>query len=414
VSADTVARILYSTDSVEVALKDATTLPTDARGFVSVGVDGTTSRFIVVDSSGRQVVAGAGTAGSPAGGVLSVQGVSGGQAIPIEDGGGSITVDTDQLPAALVGARLDVNLGAWLGSTTPTVGQKAMAASVPVVIASDQSAVSVSQSGTWTIQQGTPPWKVEGTDADGAAPTENPVLTAGQDGTNVQTFKTDTIGRQEVIGGAADGATPAGNPVLVAGQDGTNVQTLLTETDGTLRVKHDFIDDRDLLVRLTFSQSSVSATTYYVLIDLNGSGYKHTSGTQAYLTAVSGRVGKSNSGSLWTAELAVVLRIDGTDADLGVLALGYLSLEDTMRLFSETVEVLFPMFADLTVSGGDFTKITDGYKETGVTAVNTGVTFKDILGNDVTPAVGDVLLRATLVSGSGSLDFVYGVQYYVD
>lgn len=48
------------------------------------------------------------------------------------------------LPAALVGGRLDSNIGAWLGSTAPTVAQKTMANSVPVVIASDQSAIPVS------------------------------------------------------------------------------------------------------------------------------------------------------------------------------------------------------------------------------------------------------------------------------
>ena len=51
---------------------------------------------------------------------------------------------TTQLPVALVGGRLDTNLGAWLGSTAPTVGQKVMASSVPVVIASDQSPIAVS------------------------------------------------------------------------------------------------------------------------------------------------------------------------------------------------------------------------------------------------------------------------------
>jgi hypothetical protein len=51
---------------------------------------------------------------------------------------------TAQLPAALVGGRLDENVGAWLGSTVPTVGQKGMASSLPVVVASDQSPVPVS------------------------------------------------------------------------------------------------------------------------------------------------------------------------------------------------------------------------------------------------------------------------------
>lgn len=56
---------------------------------------------------------------------------------------------TGQLPSALVGGRLDVNAGAWLGSTAPSVGQKASASSLPVVIASDQSSVPV------TAAQGT-------------------------------------------------------------------------------------------------------------------------------------------------------------------------------------------------------------------------------------------------------------------
>ena len=67
---------------------------------------------------------------------------TGSTAQPVTDNAGSLTVDSPQLPAALVGARLDVNVGAWLGATTPTVGQKTMAASIPVVIASDQSAIT--------------------------------------------------------------------------------------------------------------------------------------------------------------------------------------------------------------------------------------------------------------------------------
>jgi len=59
--------------------------------------------------------------------------------------------------------------------------------------------VDAIQSGTWTVQQGTPPWKMEGKDADGAPPTENPILVAGQDGTNVQSFKTNASGRIENV-----------------------------------------------------------------------------------------------------------------------------------------------------------------------------------------------------------------------
>lgn len=64
--------------------------------------------------------------------------------LSVDDNGASLTVDSTQLPAALVGGRLDENVGAWLGSTAPTVGSKTSANSVPVVIASDQGAVAVS------------------------------------------------------------------------------------------------------------------------------------------------------------------------------------------------------------------------------------------------------------------------------
>lgn len=152
--------------------------------------------------------------------------------LSVDDNGGSLTVDTPQLPGALVGGRLDANIGAWMGATTPTVGQKAMAASIPVVIASDQTPVDVAQSGTWTVQQGTPPWTVAGTDADGAAPTENPVLMAGQDGANVQSLKTDTTGRPEVVGAAANGVAVSGAPVRMGGSDGTLTRDILTDSGG--------------------------------------------------------------------------------------------------------------------------------------------------------------------------------------
>ena len=77
---------------------------------------------------------------------------TGSTAQPVTDNGGSLTVDTTQLPAVLIGGRLDTNNGSWLGSTAPTVGQKAMVNSVPVVIASDQTAVPVSDnSGSLTV-----------------------------------------------------------------------------------------------------------------------------------------------------------------------------------------------------------------------------------------------------------------------
>lgn len=76
-------------------------------------------------------------------------------------------------------------------------GQATSANSAPVVIASDQSAVPVSGTVTATASGD---HTVVGKVADGvaAAGAGNPVLVAGQDGTNVQSILTDTSGRQLV------------------------------------------------------------------------------------------------------------------------------------------------------------------------------------------------------------------------
>lgn len=163
--------ILYTSDQVELPLKGGASLPSDARGFLGLVLDGSTVRFVAGDGSGRPIVVGAGTAGTPGGGVVSIQGVSSGTAVPISaaslplptnaatdrttaaapfsvrlsDGSAFYNgTKTEQLPSALVGGRLDENVGAWMGSTAPTVGRKTMAASLPITLASDQPPISVS------------------------------------------------------------------------------------------------------------------------------------------------------------------------------------------------------------------------------------------------------------------------------
>jgi len=80
------------------------------------------------------------------------------------------------------------------------------------------------------------PVSVDGVDAAGAAPTVNPVPTAGTDGTLLRAFRTDTSGRQMAVGAAATGAAVTGNPVYVGGNDGTNVQPFKTDTSGRVNM----------------------------------------------------------------------------------------------------------------------------------------------------------------------------------
>lgn len=85
--------------------------------------------------------------------------------ITLADGRGSaLAVDSSgRLIVSATGSTESVNI-AQVGGATVALGQTTMSASFPVTIASNQTALPVSQSGTWTVQPGntanTTPWLV--------------------------------------------------------------------------------------------------------------------------------------------------------------------------------------------------------------------------------------------------------------
>lgn len=138
--------------------------------------------FAAADTSARAIIVGAGVAGTPAGGVLSVQGTAGGTAMPVS---GTITATVASVGAtgsavpasasyagyldstgALQGARLfDGDSGAgsqWIqganlrisasgGSLEAAAGTGTRSANVLRVTIATDDVVPVSQSGTWNI-----------------------------------------------------------------------------------------------------------------------------------------------------------------------------------------------------------------------------------------------------------------------
>jgi hypothetical protein len=224
-----------------VRVTDGTnTLPTmdvaGRAGFQKI-TDGTNTASVTASSALK--VDGSAVTQPVSGTVTSNQGTGTGAGAPwsieLSDGAAFyVAAKTGQFPSALVGGRLDTNVGSWLGSTAPTVGQKTSANSIPIVVASDQSAFPVSQSGTWTVQQGTPPWQVVGPGAAGAAVTGNPVIMGGSDGANARYVSVDSSGRQVMVGAAASGAAVAGNPVLIGGSDGANARSITVDTNGRI------------------------------------------------------------------------------------------------------------------------------------------------------------------------------------
>jgi trimeric autotransporter adhesin len=130
---------LYSSDGYELSVQNNTITPTGTRGLLVAGSDGTTTRFILMDGSSRQIVAGAGVAGTPAGGVLTIQGVSGGTVVPVS---GTVTANQGTSPWV-------VNTTQFGGNNVVT-GTGVSGVGIPRVTVSNDSNILATQSGTWT------------------------------------------------------------------------------------------------------------------------------------------------------------------------------------------------------------------------------------------------------------------------
>lgn len=177
-----------------------------------------------------------------------------------------------------------------------SLGQKAMTASVPVVISSDQSAVPASQSGTWninnvsgtvslptgasteaslaklTLTQGsttsgqsgplmqaavtsaTPSYTTSQTNplsldtngnlrvtnrsagTAGSAVPDRVLQVGGSDGTNLRALATDTSGNIRNVGNVASGATDSGDPIKIGGKYNSSTPSFTNGQRGDLQI----------------------------------------------------------------------------------------------------------------------------------------------------------------------------------
>lgn len=273
------------------ALVDQTGTPLIALGSTPTG----TEFALVVRNipSGTQVVTGSGVAGTPASGVVSIQGVAGGTPVPIS---GSITAtnpsvgtDGSTLPTSstLIGASDGTNLqqllvesaasrnlriGIWSGVNLATVTAgnalkiDGSAVTQPVSISAALPAGAnvigaVTQSGTWTVQPGntpnTTPWlssisqggNTATVSAGGALKIDGSAVTQPVSGAFFQatqpvsgaffqvTQPVSIAANIQVVGAGGNGSAATGNPVLTAGSDGTAARTIKTTTAGSVSIQ---------------------------------------------------------------------------------------------------------------------------------------------------------------------------------
>jgi hypothetical protein len=225
---------------------------------------------------------------------------------------GTVTINA-LTNTSVVKAQLQDNAG-----TAITVGQKAMASSIPIVIASDQTAIPASQSGTWTVQPGntqnTTAWLVQDTATNTSA------------------------------------ATAATRGMQIMGVFNTTPATLTTGQSGFLQLD----SSENLLVNLKTAlptgTNSIGAVTQATAANLNATV------TQGPAAAASGA---------WTAKIT-----DGT-------TIGAVKAASTAAAAADPAIVVALSPNNNTLANALFTKATDGTNTAAVKAASTAAVATD-------------------------------------
>lgn len=121
--------VLFSSDGYELAVVDGSSFIAGTRSILIAGNDGSNTRTVLIDSTGRQVVVGAGTAGSQAGGVITIQGDPAGTPVPVS---GTVAVSSVSGTVAVT-----QSTSPWVVSGTVTSNQgtpNSLANSWPITI----------------------------------------------------------------------------------------------------------------------------------------------------------------------------------------------------------------------------------------------------------------------------------------
>lgn len=181
-------------------------------------------------------------------GDVTVNNAAGASAVNVQDGGNSLTVDgtVSVSGTVIVDSELttaDLDTGA--GNDTRAVVGLVLAASGGGLLVGSANPLPVSDNGALlSVDDGAGSLTVDGSVSLAASIPAGTNNIGDVDIASALPAGTNNIGDVDiassvdltVIGKAADGAAVSGNPVLIAGQDGTNVQTLKTDAAGELQV----------------------------------------------------------------------------------------------------------------------------------------------------------------------------------
>lgn len=199
------------------------TIPADAT--YMGGLNGGNLVGVIVDSSGRPIVAGAGTAGSAAGGVLSIQGVASMTAV-------AVSATSLPLPTGAATAAKQPALGTAGSASTDVITIQGIASGTVVPVS---GTVAATQSGTWTVQPGntanTTAWKVDGSAVTQPVSAASlPLPTGASTAANQSTGNTSLASIDTKTPALGQTTKSASQPVTLASDQGAVGSVIYTDT----------------------------------------------------------------------------------------------------------------------------------------------------------------------------------------
>jgi hypothetical protein len=206
---------------------------TTANPTLIAGSDGSNIRTLRSDISGRLITVGLGTAGTPAGGIISIQGVSGGQPIPIS---GSVTASNSSTGATGASPPSQATYIAGLTTTSApsyTNNQlNALSLTTTGALRVDGSAVTQPVSGIVTANAGTGTFTVSGTVTANAGTGNFTVVQTTAANLRAQTgSEANTAAATGTVASLTGGAVTTTAPTYTTGQ----MNPLSLTTAGALR-----------------------------------------------------------------------------------------------------------------------------------------------------------------------------------
>jgi hypothetical protein len=149
--------VLFSSDGYELATINGNAIPTGNRGLLMEGSDGTNSRFVSIDSSGRLIIVGSTAAGSGAStNLVTIQGNASGTPVPVSGTVTAANASVSTTGTAPPGSATYIGGSVTTAAPSYTTGQmNALSLTTTGLLRVDGSGVTQPVSGTVTSNIGT-------------------------------------------------------------------------------------------------------------------------------------------------------------------------------------------------------------------------------------------------------------------